>query len=67
MASTPFALAIEKLVMQIVQWFYEQSNKGEMTAMSTQVTLTQFIIEQQHTMPGVSGDFTSLLNDIVRF
>lgn len=33
--------------------------------MSTQTTLTQFIIEQQRKMPGVSGDFTSLLNDIV--
>ncbi len=33
--------------------------------MTTQVTLTQFIIEQQRSMPGASGDFTSLLNDIV--
>jgi fructose-1,6-bisphosphatase I len=33
--------------------------------MSAQITLTQFIIEQQRNLPGVSGDFTSLLNDIV--
>lgn len=33
--------------------------------MSTNVTLTQFIIEQQRQFPGVSGDFTLLLNDIV--
>ena len=33
--------------------------------MNTQTTLTQFIIEQQRNMPGVSGDFTSLLNDVV--
>lgn len=33
--------------------------------MSNKVTLTQFIIEQQRGMPGVSGTFTLLLNDIV--
>ncbi len=33
--------------------------------MSNHVTLTQFIIEQQRELPGVSGTFTSLLNDIV--
>lgn len=33
--------------------------------MSNHVTLTQFIIEQQRELPGVSGAFTSLLNDIV--
>ena len=33
--------------------------------MSNNVTLTRFIIEQQRELPGVSGDFTSLLNDIV--
>jgi fructose-1,6-bisphosphatase I len=33
--------------------------------MTTHVTLTQFIIEQQRQFPGVSGDFTLLLNDMV--
>lgn len=33
--------------------------------MSNNITLTQFIIEQQREFPGVSGDFTLLLNDIV--
>jgi fructose-1,6-bisphosphatase I len=33
--------------------------------MSNHVTLTQFIIEQQRALPGVSGAFTSLLNDVV--
>ncbi len=33
--------------------------------MTNHVTLTQFIIEQQRELPGVSGAFTSLLNDIV--
>ncbi|CAA9891691.1 Fructose-1,6-bisphosphatase class 1 [Candidatus Methylobacter favarea] len=33
--------------------------------MTNKVTLTQFIIEQQRELPGVSGMFTSLLNDIV--
>lgn len=33
--------------------------------MANQVTLTQFIIEQQRELSGVSGDFTGLLNDIV--
>jgi fructose-1,6-bisphosphatase I len=32
--------------------------------MTNNVTLTQFIIEQQREFPGVSGDFTLLLNDI---
>lgn len=32
--------------------------------MTTHVTLTQFIIEQQRRFPGVSGEFTLLLNDI---
>ena len=32
--------------------------------MSTQTTLTQFIIEQQRNLPDASGDFTLLLNDI---
>lgn len=32
--------------------------------MSTQTTLTQFIIEQQRNLPEASGDFTLLLNDI---
>ncbi len=29
------------------------------------VTLTQFIIEEQRRIPGASGDFTSLLNDLL--
>lgn len=33
--------------------------------MTNHVTLTQFIIEQQRERPGVSGAFTSLLNDVV--
>ncbi len=33
--------------------------------MTNHVTLTQFIIEQQRELPGVSGAFTSLLNDVV--
>ncbi len=33
--------------------------------MTKHVTLTQFIIEQQRELPGVSGTLTSLLNDIV--
>lgn len=33
--------------------------------MASKVTLTQFIIEQQRGLPGVSGTFTLLLNDIV--
>jgi len=33
--------------------------------MKNNTTLTKFIIEQQRKMPDVSGDFTSLLNDIV--
>ena len=33
--------------------------------MTNHVTLTQFIIEQQRELPGVSGTFTSLLNDVV--
>ncbi len=33
--------------------------------MINNITLTQFIIEQQREFPGVSGDFTLLLNDIV--
>lgn len=33
--------------------------------MTKHVTLTQFIIEQQRELPGVSGAFTSLLNDVV--
>lgn len=33
--------------------------------MTKKVTLTQFIIEQQRGLPGVSGTFTLLLNDIV--
>ncbi len=33
--------------------------------MLNKVTLTRFIIEQQRELPRVSGDFTSLLNDIV--
>ena len=33
--------------------------------MNNNITLTQFIIEQQREFPGVSGDFTLLLNDIV--
>lgn len=33
--------------------------------MTNNVTLTQFIIEQQREFPKVSGDFTLLLNDIV--
>jgi len=32
--------------------------------MSNHVTLTQFIIEQQRELPGVSGTFTSILNDV---
>lgn len=28
-------------------------------------TLTQFIIEEQRRIPGATGDFTSLLNDIL--
>ena len=39
--------------------------KTELQIMTNNVTLTQFIIEQQRALPGVSGDFTSLLNDIV--
>jgi fructose-1,6-bisphosphatase I len=33
--------------------------------MTNNITLTQFIIEQQRALPGASGDFTALLNDIV--
>ncbi len=33
--------------------------------MTSKVTLTQFIIEQQRGLPGVSGTFTLLLNDMV--
>ncbi len=33
--------------------------------MHTGTTLTQFIIEEQRRIPGATGDFTSLLNDIV--
>ncbi len=33
--------------------------------MTNKVTLTQFIIEQQRGLPGVSGTFTLLLNDMV--
>ncbi len=33
--------------------------------MANHVTLTQFIIQQQRDLPGVSGTFTSLLNNIV--
>jgi fructose-1,6-bisphosphatase I len=33
--------------------------------MNNNITLTQFIIEQQRKFPEVSGDFTLLLNDIV--
>ncbi len=33
--------------------------------MTNSVTLTQFIIEQQRQLPGVSGTFTSLLNEVV--
>ena len=33
--------------------------------MSNQISLTQFIIEQQREFPETSGDFTLLLNDIV--
>ncbi len=33
--------------------------------MANNVTLTQFIIQQQREMPGVSGTFTLLLNNIV--
>lgn len=33
--------------------------------MTNHVTLTRFIIEQQRGLPGASGAFTSLLNDIV--
>lgn len=33
--------------------------------MAKHVTLTQFIIQQQRELPGVSGTFTSLLNNIV--
>ena len=33
--------------------------------MTKKVTLTRFIIEQQRELPGVSGTFTLLLNDIV--
>jgi len=33
--------------------------------MSNQISLTQFIIEQQRKFPETSGDFTLLLNDIV--
>ncbi|MDI1231080.1 MAG: class 1 fructose-bisphosphatase [Methylobacter sp.] len=33
--------------------------------MTNHVTLTQFIIEQQRGLPGVSGTFTLLLNDVV--
>ncbi|PKM10742.1 MAG: class 1 fructose-bisphosphatase [Gammaproteobacteria bacterium HGW-Gammaproteobacteria-3] len=34
--------------------------------MAKKVTLTRFIIEQQRDLPGVSGTFTLLLNDIVK-
>ncbi|MGR9116380.1 MAG: class 1 fructose-bisphosphatase [Gammaproteobacteria bacterium] len=34
--------------------------------MTKNVTLTRFIIEQQRELPGVSGTFTLLLNDIVK-
>lgn len=34
--------------------------------MNKKVTLTRFIIEQQRDLPGVSGTFTLLLNDIVK-
>lgn len=34
--------------------------------MNKSVTLTQFIIEQQRRLPSASGDFTLLLNDIVK-
>lgn len=33
--------------------------------MTNKITLTQFIIQQQRELPGVSGTFTSLLNNIV--
>ncbi len=33
--------------------------------MHTCTTLTQFIIEEQHRIPGATGDFIGLLNDIV--
>ena len=33
--------------------------------MKNKTTLTKFIIEEQRKIPGVSGDFTSLLKDIV--
>ena len=29
------------------------------------VSVTQFIIEEQRRLPGATGDFTSLLNDVV--
>lgn len=34
--------------------------------MTKNITLTRFIIEQQRELPGVSGTFTLLLNDIVK-
>jgi fructose-1,6-bisphosphatase I len=34
-------------------------------AMHTGTTLTQFIIEEQRRTAGATGDFTSLLNDVV--
>ncbi|MDZ7585359.1 MAG: class 1 fructose-bisphosphatase, partial [Thiobacillus sp.] len=33
--------------------------------MHTGTTLTQFIIEEQRRTAGATGDFTSLLNDVV--
>lgn len=33
--------------------------------MHTGTTLTQFIIEEQRRIAGATGDFTSLLNDVV--
>lgn len=39
--------------------------KKGIKSMAINVTLTQFIIEQQREYPGVSGTFTSLLNNIV--
>ena len=33
--------------------------------MHTGTTITQFIIEEQRGIEGATGDFTSLLNDIV--
>jgi fructose-1,6-bisphosphatase I len=32
---------------------------------NNRVTITQFIIEEQRRVPGATGDFTSLLNDVV--